>query len=426
MLIENFRCPVCETTGKWTNVDQYRIKPENMHICDVCGFVTYPTKYKTEDEIKEYYRNDYRTIPRSDAIHTGTRKLSYHHYFLNPIFEEWRKLGLNKPIIGEIGSAIGMFIDWARGHFPEAKFHGTELTRGFKKVAKKYFDVDLHEDFDYSIKYDLITSYHVLEHQIDPDIKLKQYAECLKPHGFFYLACPIWFRDMNISAISSFDLEYYWHPDHINAWHEKHLEHIIGKAGLEIVHKDTCVYGNTYILKRATKPYEGKAPELNKECIDFMDRALKVYKFLLDHKTSEALATYKNCAQAWVQNYEFNRVHYDKNLDGLKLYLEEAIKHCPNSFDTLSFAADVMARYEKYDEAIAYSEKALQKRPNSSTVLMAMSNYYRQKALREKDASKKNDLFKQSANIMKFLTETAPDIKDKALSWLFFDYANMD
>lgn len=395
------------------------------HICLTCGFVTYPTKYKTEEEIKDYYRKDYRSVPEVNNLFTGERKLHYHHYFLNPLFEEWKKAGITKPVVGEIGSAMGMFLNWVRGHFPEADVNGTELTIGFRKVAFYEFGVHLKEDFDFSKKYDLIASFHVLEHQTDPDIKLKEYAKCLKDSGLFYLSVPVWFRDMHNTAMVGFDLEYYWHPDHINSWSEQHLEHIIEKAGLEIVYKNDEVYGNTYILKKSQKEVLPKVWDVNANK-EFMDKAYRVWLSIDQNRGRDALDIYKNCPMAWISNYEYTRQAFDKNWPALEKYLNDCMEACPNSADAMLFAADIYSRYDKNEKAIELFEKALSKKPNSGTILMNLSNNWRAMALREKDKEKSHAYFKKSLDALSFVRETSMEMKNKAISWMYMDYAKLD
>jgi len=67
---EKCRCIICDTIGEWENVDQYRPKPEGMHICKNCGFVGYPEKYLNEEEAKAYYAKDYRKPPNIGNLYT--------------------------------------------------------------------------------------------------------------------------------------------------------------------------------------------------------------------------------------------------------------------------------------------------------------------------------------------------------------------
>jgi tetratricopeptide (TPR) repeat protein len=325
--------------------------------------------------------------------------------------------------VGEIGSAHGMFLNWLRGHFPEADVHGTELTIPYRNVAFLEYGIKLEEEFDYSKKYDLIVSYHVLEHQCNPDEKLKKYAECLKDGGVFYLACPVWFRELaNGANIPGFELDYYWAPDHINAWSEEHLEYIIAKAGLEIVYKNDNVYGNTYILKRSTK--EAVKPEFDLARYEaFLDTAKKCYLLLSENKAQEAIALHKNMPSAWINHYEFNRAQFHKSREETDKYLKQSIAACPNSADTIQFASDILCRYERYDEALECLHKALERKPNHPTVLMAVANCYRMRALKETDPAKKKEMLLKCINIGRFIMTISTESVPQVLNWVYHDEA---
>jgi SAM-dependent methyltransferase len=252
------RCPVCET-NKWTNVDHLRIAAKGMHICDNCGFVSYPKAYKTEDEIKAHYETNYRQCPSVQNAFTGQKKLHIHSAFLTPLLKEWKDKGFKDPVIGEVGAAYGMFLNWIRGHFPEADISGTEYTRSYRRNAWWEYGIKLDVDFDLTKKYDLITSFKVAEHQLDIDLRLREYAQALKPEGFLYISVPLWFHRMTNFGAEGFDLEYYYDKNHINVWTRDHFEYLLSKAGLEIIRTDEWLYDSTYLCKRndaviGTKP----------------------------------------------------------------------------------------------------------------------------------------------------------------------------
>ena len=419
------RCPVCESS-EWINVDEHRVKPEGMCMCKACGFVSYPSKYKSEDEIKEYYRKEYRGAPQVASLYTGERKLHYHHYFLSPLFEEWKKVGLDNPVIGEIGSAFGMFLDWIRGQVPGAEINGTELTTSMRKVAKYEYNLNLTEEFDYTKKYDLIVSYHVLEHQLDPDLNLKKYRDCLSDNGLLYLAAPVWFRDLDNSANGGFEIEEYWHPNHINSWGEDHLEWIIKKSGLSIVMKDSAIYGNTYLLKK-TDNVIGEMPMFSPvKCLDYMKRAYKCWEHIKQNETALAIESMPNCPTAWVHHYEFNRAMFDKNKDAREGFMKQAEAACPTSGNIFVLLGDLRSRYEQFDSALAYFGKGLKYKPNNPTIIMGMSNCYRLMALKEKNPIRKAELIKASMDALQFIRKSSMEFRDKAISWLFHDATLLD
>src|SRR6266540_3872382 len=98
------QCPVCRTENTtWRDIGHLRIKkvdtsgkPIDFSMCETCGYVSYPSRCVTEAAIKEYYRKNYRPGPQAGNLFTGERKIQYHKFFLDPIFEEWKKAGHNQ------------------------------------------------------------------------------------------------------------------------------------------------------------------------------------------------------------------------------------------------------------------------------------------------------------------------------------------
>lgn len=423
------RCPVCDQT-KWKNVDHVRLKPSGMAMCEHCGFVSYPKKYQTEEQIKAHYRKDYRPAPTNQNLFSGERKLWYHEMFLRPMIEEWKKAGV-KPAVGEIGAAMGMFLRWFQEQIECESVHGTEWTTSFRRVAAHEFDVKLDEDFDFSKKYDLIVSYHVLEHQMDPDKMLERYANCLKPGGIFYLSTPVWFREATNFGQAGFDIEYYWAPDHINCWGEEHLEEVIKRAGLVSIMKNDNVYGNTYLLRKMTLPEFKEAGKSvakfdQPKYLDAAERMFQCWKHIQENETALAVESYKNCPQAWIHHYEVNRAKLNDNREEMDKFLDMAIKACPNTADVLMMAGDVMQRYERWGDAYKTFEKALAQKPNNPTILMAMANCLRQNAMRMKDNPEKRvELFEKALAIVGRVRSTSLEIAPSAISWIFHDMAHI-
>ena len=435
MSAKEFRCPCCDTIGQWKNMDHVRLKkfnidkngvntPINMSACQSCGMINYPDKYQTEEQIKEFYRSSYRPAPQAPNLFTGERKLQYHVRFLNPIFENWRKKGITQPVIGEIGSAYGMFLNWIKGAFPESYIHGTELTSSYKRVAFHEYDIKLEDDFDTSKKYDLISSYHVLEHQLDPDKRLAEYAACLKDDGVFYLSCPVWFRDASNSATGGFDIDYYWATDHINCWSEQHLEYIIAKANLEIVTKDVFVYGNTYILKKSSQNV--MRPKWDpKKCVEAAESIFKCWQLIQENKTAESIQAWPNCPSAWINHYELHRSEFHKSRAELDIFIKDSVSACPNSADVPMFVGDILSRYERYDESLEALKKALHMKPNNPTIIMAISNCHRMKSKKETDPVKKEKLLRESINLLRFVMSTSTEMMPQALTWAYQDMSNL-
>lgn len=421
----DYQCPCCLTYGQWENVDQYRTKKVGMHMCKSCGLVQYPSKYKSKEEIKEYYRKNYRPGPQVNSLYTGERKLQYHAYFLAPLFKEWQDRGLVAPVIGEVGSAYGIFLNWMKQQFPNADIQGTELTESYRRVAYHEFGLKLGEELDKNKKYDMLATYHVLEHMLDPHKELEDYYTMLKDDGVLYLSVPIWFREANNSAMPGFDVEIHWAEDHINSWSEEHLEHMITRAGFKIHMKNDNIYGNTYILKKHL-PNQAPCPEFKVD--EYKEKIKKLWAlhgYLQEADTVKAIETWPNCPTAWMSHYEYNRQKFHKSPEDLKAFFKKAKESCPNSADVLLLIGDIQTRYEQYSDALATFHEAMKRKPNNDNILMGISNCYRMMAHKSKDEKEKERLLRESINVLRFLMNVSTQSLAQAISWSYQDQAQL-
>jgi len=252
-------CVICDH-DEWMDVDHLRDleKKDNkkigMAICKSCGFISYPSKYKSKEEILAYYRKNYRSGPPTfNNFVTGTRKLHYHSFFLKEVFQLWNDNKKEAPVIGEVGAALGMVLNMYREIFPKAEVHGTELTVSYRNVAFHEYGIRLGDELPQDKKYDLLMTYKVAEHQMDIDKELFNYRDLLKDDGYLYISVPTWFEVLENFGLGGFDLGYYYHPDHINAWSKKLFESLLKKTGFQIIKYDNYMYGDTYLCKK-TEP----------------------------------------------------------------------------------------------------------------------------------------------------------------------------
>lgn len=433
MLKENCRCPICDTVGEWENVDQYREKPEGMHICKSCGFVFYPEKYMSEDEAKAYYKDDYRKPPQIGNLYTGQRKLHMHSHFLSDLLQKWKDSGKDKPVVCDIGAAYGLFLNWLRSYFPNGEFYGTEYTESYRRNAFHEYQLNLTKDFDKTKKYDLICSYKVAEHQLDVDKRLREYVECLKEDGLIYISVPTWFRKMNNFGLNGFDIEYYYHPDHINVWTRKLFETLLKKVGLEIIKFDDWMYDETYLCKRNDALMDEKGGfEDYKDIISKLDRIKKAWDFYQKGEFEECIKHWPHYFNAWSGLYEKNR--QKAHAEGQEKepfefieenYIKPCLKSCPNDLEANRFVIDLFMRYDKYKEAINLIGESLEKKPNNTVFLMALSHCYRQLSLIEKDKNNKIKLLVEARNVCKYIREIDLQATPEVTNWIYNDNAQL-
>lgn len=413
------RCIICDENS-WSNVDEFRLKPSGMMICNNCGFISYPEKWKSEEQIKEHYRNDYRQPPNAGNLFAGQRKCHFHNHFLKDLFKEWEDKNILYPKVCEIGAAFGMALFNIKEQYPGCELYGTELTTSYRRNAKQEFGLELTEDFDFTKKYDLIMSYKVAEHQLDIDILLRKYTECLTDFGYIYISVPTWFDSMVNFGLSGFDLEYYYDPNHINVWTKKHFEILLKKSGLEIIKQDHLIYGSTYLCKRndsLIKEYNNLKTEnlLKKYYEDVddikerLDKIKKSYLFYIDGNFKQAINLWPDFPSAHIAFIENHRSEIFK-MDWNKIksdIIDSIFKYCPFSTEMYSVAADIAMRSNKYEDAINYLKTGLELKPQNPSMYMQLINCMRELAIRSDDKNQKIYYFTQARDIARHLNRTS-------------------
>jgi SAM-dependent methyltransferase len=422
------RCLICDATDKWENVDQYRVKKKGMCVCGCCGFVSYPELYKTEEEIKEFYRGEeYRKPPTMANIYTGQRKLFFHDKFLKDTFKEWQDAGITKPVIGEQGAAFGMFLNWCRGVFPDADVSGTELTISYRRNAWHEYNIKLDEDFDTSKKYDLIASYKVAEHQLDADKKVREMIECLKPNGLLYISVPTWFGALTNFGVPGFDIEYFYSTSHINTWSKKLFETMLKKCGAEIIKHDDKMYDDTYLCKRNDDLMKAPPVYENPDYIKAKMKAIfNVWELKGKNKLKECLEAYPNYPDGYPHYYESIRAELDKQgFKAIEAFIQNALENTDHHPTVIALAADLHMRYEKYEKAIEYLNKFLDNRPSNSNGLTSLSHCLRNLSSRALDEKDSHKLLKEASKVMRHVKVVAIEKMAESQNWVFSDNSSL-
>lgn len=421
-------CAVCETSD-WQNIDEVRVKPSGMCMCKNCGFISYPDKWKSKEEIFEHYRTAYRKPPGVMNVYTGQRKNHYHAKFLGEYFTKWKK-EKKDPVVAEIGSAFGMTVHWLKTLFPKADITGTELTTSMKRVAFHEWGITLLDDFDRSKKYDLIMTYKVAEHQLDIHKELMAYKECLTPDGRLYISIPTWFDAAINFGLSGFDLEYYYDTNHVNVWTKKHFKTLLKKIGFEIVKQDHVMYGSTYLCKRndalmsETPQYENPA--------EIFEKAKKLKEAFLafsNNNFQKAVELWPNYPHAWVNLFENNRK--DLAEKGFKWFednrLAPALDACRDAgaYEILVSCADYSMRAKDWRSAIQYVESSLEMRPESPASLNQMIMTMRELAIAATNEKEKAHYFQQAIDACKHLRLVSLQHYPEAMELLFSFQAHL-
>jgi len=421
------RCPICEETDMWENVDKYRTKPQGMAICNGCGFVSYPDKYQAKDEIIKYYEKEYRAAPNVMNIYTSERKMHYHGEFLKDVIQQFKTENREEIVVTDIGSAFGMFLKWFRDFFPKGDYTGVELTKSFVRNAWHMYRIPTKNDFDDSKKYDLIASYKSLEHILDPDIELERYVNALKDDGYLYISVPTWFHQMKSFGMGGFDLEYYYSPNHINTWTRKHFEGLLASKGAKIVKENHTMYEDTYLCVRdlsIMKETYYEDPEEIKEKMAKIQEANDAYE-IGDY--DKAINIWPNFPIAHYVRYEYNRAKWHQ-LGFEEIYkqvCERALRECPDDSDAHYLAADICMRYGRYEEAIKHLNECNKLKPNMPNVFTMLGNCFRTLGNQSTDEKDKIKFFQQSRNCAMLLSKFGKQNEADAVTMMMHDNANI-
>jgi len=426
-------CPICQAND-WQNVDKYRDTAKDMCMCNKCGFVAYPNKWANPDEAKAYYRKDYRKPPNYGNAVTGQRKLQYHAEFLKEVFEDWNKSKKKKPVIGDVGAAYGIFLNWTRNNFKDADLYGTEWTDSYKRNAYWEYGIRLEDELPKDKKFDLIMSYKVAEHQIWPDKEIRNLALALKEDGLLYISVPQWFEFVGLFGEGGFNIEDYYHPNHINMWSRKNFETLLKKCGLETIKFDNWLYNESYICKRNDKLMD-ESPEYDspEETLQNLQAIKLASDSFQENDFASAIKHWPYFPVAHQNNYEMNRAKvHNEDLQGqdpyqlvMNQYILPAIKQCPHHIEPLVLAGDISMRYGKHPEALKFFEQCLAKKPNSAAVLGAMSHCLRQMADKSNDPAEKEHLISEAREMMRYLKQIDMSIVGDATTWIYQDNANL-
>lgn len=425
--MENIRCLICDTRGKWKNVDQYRIKKEGMCMCESCGFVTYPERIGDKQGVIDYYKKEYRQPPTAGNLYSGQRKLHYHAEFLQDHLKTWRDKDLVRPVVCDVGAAYGIFLHWIQTGFPEAQLNGVELTTSYKRVAHHEFGIDLVDEFDKSKKYDLICSYKSAEHIIDADQEIEDWANALNDDGVLYISVPCWFGRMHNFGAGGWDIEYYYHTNHINVWTREQFETILARKGLKIIKEDHDMYDDTYLCVKTDEPLEvgsfgdPKETEANLKKIYAASVAFDKNDF------DAAIQSWPDFPQAHKNNYEMNRAAFHKRgLEWLmNTYMPSLMECCPGSFDAHMLCTDILMRYEQYEKAINMIDKALKLRPRASNMLGALADCFRNLAKKAEKEEDRIKFLKEACEVTKFLKMSCAQSAANATTAIYADYAEL-
>lgn len=193
----------------------------NLVKCNECGFV-FCKKIPSLKELSSYYNN----YPRFSELSPITIKR------YNEILDMFEPFKQTNNLL-DMGCSKGLFLECAKKR--GWNVYGTELAEecieyGDKNDIKIFKSDALPKEF-FELKFDVITSFEVIEHINNPNPEIDLLKKVLRKGGAYYVTTP------NFNALSRYVLKEKWniieYPEHLSYYTPSTLTKLMNKHGFK-------------------------------------------------------------------------------------------------------------------------------------------------------------------------------------------------
>lgn len=242
-MLERVRCNLCgaDNTAPVMEIDDFHIVR-----CRQCGLVYVNPRYG-EDALHEIYTESYYD---HDGITNGLEFYGYDDYLRD---EENIKITFAKRLktieryaakgrLLDVGCATGFFLDLARGQGWEVV--GTEVSDFAARYARERFGLDVRvgtlRDLGLpSEAFDVVTTWDVIEHVLDPMAELQEMRRILRDDGILSIITP------NAGSLMARLLGRRWEEfrrvrEHVYFFSGSTLTQMLQKAGFEVLRAESA------------------------------------------------------------------------------------------------------------------------------------------------------------------------------------------
>lgn len=297
-------CPICDKED-WHSLDylrnfdlwyyrDYREEGEQIgwKICKNCGYSSYDQLGEARQ--RESYTRQ-RGVVQANSLITGERKNKYHAaFFADEIKPEMKIL--------DVGCAQGSFLNWIHENYnvPNENLYGNEFAEDLISWGKYHFGLNVDKEINRSIKYDLVSYYHVFEHVENITTEINMIKEIMADDGLFYCSVPLFFDELEEkSGMPCLEFEEYYHLNHIQCFSKNSFQNFLRKHGFEIIKEDEVLYAYTVLCKK-TEPKEYIEKDNFQYIINVIEHQKAAIELLNQGKHEDAIKEYAEYPDAYV------------------------------------------------------------------------------------------------------------------------------
>lgn len=246
------QCNFCDSYDNSIIFEWARFEHNNILRCDNCGLV-FKEILETKKDIELFYKEKYRKI---DTSPVQTAEEYYNDnvakkYINDRIRFIAENVDLEDKNILEIGSASGGLMEILRSM--DAKVEGIEPNDEYRDFSKKLgfnvYDRPI-EYLNIEKKYDIIVSFHTIEHFINPKSAIKSIYLALKKDGIFLGEVPNQ-DDWRISIFDNIVVKrLHYDPSHYYYFSPISLKNYLETCGFDHIRFETDERYNSFLQLR--------------------------------------------------------------------------------------------------------------------------------------------------------------------------------
>lgn len=246
-------CNYCKGTEYEVVAKYTRLEKNNVLKCKNCGLVYLDIK-KNKKYIESFYSSEYRKIPsmpvQSAQEHYDDKVTQYDSEERISFISNHIDV-LNKKVL-EIGSASGSLLN-KLSEYGACEVTGIELSKEFAEFSRnRGFKIFINpiEELGISQEFDVIVSFHTIEHVFDPMAVFKAIYRALKPDGWFLGEVPNQ-NDWRIKIFNDEIVErFHYDPNHYYYFSPDTLKNYLKTSGLNKIRLETVERYNSFLQLR--------------------------------------------------------------------------------------------------------------------------------------------------------------------------------